>query len=290
MFSGSIVAIITPMKIDGSIDYQALDKLVDYQIANGTKGIVATGTTGEPATMTPEEHISVIDRIVKHVDGRCQVIAGTGSNSTSETVFYTKEAEALGVDACLLCVPYYNKPTQEGMYQHFKTVSKQTSLPIVLYNVPGRTVADMSADTAARLAELESVVAIKEANTIERIRTLIDKVGHKIAVLTGDDPVLVDTIAYGGQGVISVTANVAPKLVANICQLALSGDIETARALESAAMPLHESLFIESNPIPVKWAAAEMGLCENGIRLPLTPLSQQYHEQVRAQLQVHKLL
>lgn len=284
MISGSHVALITPMHTDGSVDYDSLSKLIEFQIENGTDGIVSVGTTGESATLAPDEHMAVIRFTTEQIAGRCPIIAGTGSNSTAETLRYTLEAQAIGVDACLLCVPYYNKPNQEGIYQHYKYVADHSDVPLILYNVPGRTVADMQADTTARLAALDQVVAIKEANSIERIRGLIDRLEGKINVLSGDDPATVDTIAHGGHGVISVTANVAPAHVKKVCDLALNGQIDQARALDDSLSRLHELLFIEPSPSPTKWALSQMGYCSNGIRLPLLPMSDAYQTELHDKL------
>lgn len=290
MFRGSIVALITPMHADGQVDYDSMDKLIDYQVENGTDGIVIMGTTGESCTLTPDEHINVIAHAKTSIAGRCQLIAGTGSNATQEAIDYSKAADRIGVDGCLVCAPYYNKPTQEGLYLHYKAIADSISSPVILYNVPGRTVADIQADTALRLSAIDNIIAIKEANTIERTRQLIDTVGDKLTVMTGDDPLTVDTILHGGTGVISVSANVAPKHVKQLCDHALAGNIDAARALEQEMAELNRYMFIEANPIPVKWAAHLMGFCEPGIRLPLTPLSEDYRAPLQKALQSLGLL
>ncbi len=273
MFSGSIVALITPMSADGSVDYVALKRLVEFHIENETDAIVATGTTGECATLDFEEHRQVIRKIVEYVDGRLPVIAGTGGNSTLEAVKLTHWAREDGAQACLLVVPYYNRPTQEGLYQHFKLISESVDIPQILYNVPSRCACDLLPETVERLAQLPNIVGIKEASSLERIKDLIVRVGSKIAILSGDDPIAVDTVLAGGKGVISVTANVAPKKMHDMLAAALAGDEATARAIDETLKPLHRHLFIESSPMPVKWAVSQLKLCDNALRLPLVPLS-----------------
>ncbi len=282
MFHGSMVALVTPMHRDGSIDAPALKRLVDFHVEHGTDAIVAVGTTGESATLNMEEHCTTLNQVVEHAAGRIPVIAGTGANSTSEAIELTRCAQEAGVDACLLVTPYYNKPTQEGLYQHHKAVADAVAVPQILYNVPGRTAVDMLPDTVVRLAEISNIVGIKEATgDMGRARELIDRCGDKIDVYSGDDSTAVDLILLGGKGDISVTANVAPKQMHEMCAAALAGDEATAREINGQLMPLHTNLFLESNPIPVKWAVQQMGLIEEGIRLPLTPFSDQHHGTLR---------
>ncbi|MFJ4606704.1 4-hydroxy-tetrahydrodipicolinate synthase, partial [Pseudomonas atacamensis] len=274
MIAGSMVALVTPMDAQGRLDWDSLSKLVDFHLKNGTHAIVAVGTTGESATLDVEEHIAVIKAVVKQVAGRIPVIAGTGANSTREAVELTRNAKAAGADACLLVVPYYNKPTQEGLYQHFKHIAEAVDIPQILYNVPGRTSCDMQAETVIRLSTVPNIIGIKEATgDLKRAKAIIDGVSKDFIVLSGDDPTAVELILLGGKGNISVTANVAPREMADLCEAALKGDADTARAINEKLMPLHKDLFIEANPIPVKWALVEMGLMHEGIRLPLTWLS-----------------
>ena len=287
MFSGSIVAIVTPMQADGAVDYGALDRLVQFHIDNGTDGIVAVGTTGESATLNVDEHIEVVRRVVAKAAKRIPVIAGTGANSTSEAIELTQLAKAAGADACLLVTPYYNKPTQEGLFQHYKAVAQAVAIPIILYNVPGRTACDMQPDTVARLvSSVPNIVGLKEASgSMERNRQLIALVGGKMALLSGDDDIAVEATLAGFKGVISVTANVAPRQVRQAIAAALQGDTDEARKLNEPLVSLHRVLFLESNPIPVKWALARMGLMQDGLRLPLTPFAKQFHGQVIEALQ-----
>ncbi len=274
MIQGSIVALVTPMAEDGSIDWAALEKLVDLHASAGTGAIVSVGTTGESATLDFEEHEAVIERTVKMAAGRLPVIAGTGANSTSEALYLTRRARELGATACLLVTPYYNKPTQEGLYLHFRKLAEGVDIPQILYNVPGRTACDMSNDTVLRLAGIPNIIGIKDATgDLTRGRDLIARVPEGFCVYSGDDATAVELILSGGKGNISVTANVAAPAMAQVCQLALQGKAEQARAAQAALMPLHAAMFVESNPIPVKWALHEMGLIGAGIRLPLTPLS-----------------
>ncbi len=274
MIQGSIVALVTPMAEDGSIDWAALEKLVDLHASAGTGAIVSVGTTGESATLDFEEHEAVIERTVKMAAGRLPVIAGTGANSTSEALYLTRRARELGATACLLVTPYYNKPTQEGLYLHFRKLAEGVDIPQILYNVPGRTACDMSNDTVLRLAGIPNIIGIKDATgDLTRGRDLIARAPEGFAVYSGDDATAVELILSGGKGNISVTANVAAPAMAQVCQLALQGKAEQARAAQAALMPLHAAMFVESNPIPVKWALHEMGLIGAGIRLPLTPLS-----------------
>ena len=285
MFHGSMVALVTPMAEDGSLDRIALRRLVDWHIENGTDAIIAVGTTGESPTLSNEEHVEVIRIVVEQTRGRIPVIAGTGSNSTREAIALTREAEDLGADACLLVTPYYNKPTQEGLYRHFKAIAEAVPIPQILYNVPGRTACDMLAETVERLSHIPNVVGIKEATgDIERGRDILRRCGGRIDLYSGDDATALDLILLGAKGDISVTANVAPRLMHEMCKLARAGRAEEARAVNARLVALHKDLFVEANPIPVKWALAEMGMMAGGIRLPLTPLSAGQHETVRAAL------
>ncbi|PAU87855.1 4-hydroxy-tetrahydrodipicolinate synthase [Pseudomonas sp. WN033] len=282
MISGSLVALVTPMDSRGELDWQALERLIDFHLDQGTDGIVAVGTTGESATLDMDEHKEAIRRVVNQVAGRVPVIAGTGANSTREAVELTEAARSVGADACLLVTPYYNKPTQEGLYQHHRFIAEAVAIPQILYNVPGRTACDMLPETVERLADVPNIVGIKEATgDLQRARELIDRVGQRIAVYSGDDATAVELMLMGGKGNISVTANVAPKAMHDLCMAALAGDADSARQINDSLMPLHKALFIESNPIPVKWALHEMGLIGDGLRLPLTPLSARCHEPVR---------
>ncbi|WP_193073839.1 4-hydroxy-tetrahydrodipicolinate synthase [Pseudomonas sp. FME51] len=291
MISGSLVALVTPMDSRGSLDWQALERIIDFHLEQGTDGIVAVGTSGESATLDMDEHKEVIRRVVDQVAGRIPVIAGTGANSTSEAVELTEAARSVGADACLLVTPYYNKPTQEGLYQHFKFIAEAVAIPQILYNVPGRTACDMLPDTVVRLADIPNIIGIKEATgDLQRAREVIERVGERMAVYSGDDPTAVELILLGGKGNISVTANVAPKAMHDLCIAALHGDADTARRLNDLLMPLHKQLFIESNPIPVKWALHEMGLIEDGLRLPLTSLSAGCQPVVREAMQQCGLL
>jgi 4-hydroxy-tetrahydrodipicolinate synthase len=285
MFHGSIVALVTPMRRDGSVDNEALDRLIEFHIDNGTDGIVAVGTTGESATLDEAEHVAVIRRVVERVDGRIPVIAGTGANSTREAIDLTRAAMEAGADACLLVTPYYNKPTQEGLYQHFKAVAEAVPTPQLLYNVPGRTAVDMKNETVARLAAIPNIVGIKDATgDLARGRELIALVGDQLDVFSGDDATAMELILAGAKGDISVTANVAPKAMHEMCAAALRGDRASAAAINARVELLHQRLFLESNPIPVKWALAEMKLIDGGIRLPLTPLATACHAPLREAL------
>jgi 4-hydroxy-tetrahydrodipicolinate synthase len=277
-----MVALVTPMHSDGAIDVPALKRLIDFHVENGTDAIVAVGTTGESATLDMDEHCTSLELVVQHADGRIPIIGGTGANSTTEAIELTRCAQQAGVDACLLVTPYYNKPTQEGLYQHHKAVADAVAVPQILYNVPGRTAVDMQADTVNRLADISNIVGIKDATgDMARGRELIDRCGDRIDIYSGDDATAVDLMLMGGKGDISVTANIAPKLMHEMCAAALAGDETTARKINETLMPLHRNLFLESNPIPVKWAVEQMGLIEAGIRLPLTPFSEQHHETLR---------
>ncbi|HJV03122.1 MAG TPA: 4-hydroxy-tetrahydrodipicolinate synthase [Burkholderiaceae bacterium] len=285
MIKGSIVAIVTPMHADGSLDFPGLNKLIDWHIAEGTDGIVIVGTTGESATVTVEEHCALIKAAVEHTKGRIPIIAGTGGNSTAEAIELTRYAKEAGADAALLVVPYYNRPTQEGMYQHFKAIAEAVDLPIILYNVPGRTVADMSNDTILRLAAIPNIVGVKDATgNIGRGLDLLRLAPKSFAVYSGDDPSAMALMLAGGKGNISVTANVAPRAMHEMCKAAMEGDIAKAVEINNKVFPLHQKLFIEPNPVPVKWALAEMGMMPAGIRLPLVPLAGEYHNAVRAAL------
>lgn len=285
MISGSLVALVTPMDSRGGLDWPALERLVDFHLEQGTDGIVAVGTTGESATLDMSEHKEAIRRVVEQVAGRIPVIAGTGANSTREAVELTEAARSVRADACLLVTPYYNKPTQEGLYQHHRFIAEAVAIPQILYNVPGRTACDMLPETVDRLADISNIIGIKEATgDMQRARELIDRVGNRISVYSGDDPTAVELILLGGKGNISVTANVVPRAMHDMCVAALAGDADLARRLNEAMMPLHKTLFIESNPIPVKWAMNEMGLIADGLRLPMTQLSARCHEPVREAL------
>lgn len=286
MFSGSIVAIVTPMQADGAVDFGALDRLVQFHLDNRTDGIVAVGTTGESATLDVEEHIEVVRRVVSKVAKRVPVIAGTGANATSEAIELTRRAKEVGADACLLVTPYYNKPPQEGLYRHYKAVADAVDIPLILYNVPGRTACDMQPETVARLADVKGIVGLKEASgSLERNRKLKALVGDKLTLLSGDDDLAVESTLEGFRGVISVTANVAPRAMHDAIAAALEGKADEARSINEKLTGLHKTLFVEANPIPVKWALARMGLIGDGIRLPLTPLAQGFHPQVLNALQ-----
>lgn len=285
MIKGSIVAIVTPMHPDGSLDYAGLNQLIDWHIAEGTDGIVIVGTTGESATVSVEEHCALIKATVDRVAGRIPVIAGSGGNSTAEAIVLTRFAKEAGADATLQVVPYYNRPTQEGMYQHFKAIAEAVDLPVILYNVPGRTVADMSNETILRLAAIKNIVGVKDATgNIGRGIDLLRLAPADFAVYSGDDPTAMALMLAGGKGNISVTANVAPRAMAELCKASMGGDLKTAIAINNKVFPLHQKLFVEPNPVPVKWALAEMGKMPAGIRLPLVPLAAEYHETVRAAL------
>jgi len=281
MISGSIVALVTPMLEDGSIDWESMDALLDMHIREGTGAIVSVGTTGESATLSVKEHCAVIAHTVEKVAGAIPVIAGTGANATDEAIELTAAAQAVGADACLLVTPYYNKPTQEGLYQHHKLIAETVSIPQILYNVPGRTGVDMLPATVGRLAEIENIVGIKDATgDLQRGREVLDICAGKIAVYSGDDETAAELILMGAMGNISVTANVAPALMAKLCSLALAGDEVATRALNTRLQALTNALFLESNPIPVKWALARQGRIGHHLRLPMTVLAPAYHEQL----------
>jgi dihydrodipicolinate synthase len=286
MLKGSLVALITPMNQDGSINYEQLRDLIDWHIENGTDGIVAVGTTGESATLPVEEHLAVIEATVKHVNKRIPVIAGTGANNTVEAIALSQAAEQAGADYTLSVVPYYNKPSQEGIYQHFKAIAEATSIPMVIYNVPGRTVVSMSNDTILRLAEIPNIVGVKEAsgnigNNIE----LINSVPEGFVVLSGDDPTGLPFMLCGGHGVVTVAANVAPKLFADMCRTALEGDIATARRLNEQLIPIYNTMFCEPSPAAPKWGLSLLGKCEPHVRLPLVALTEAGQAKVRAALE-----
>jgi 4-hydroxy-tetrahydrodipicolinate synthase len=286
MISGSIVALVTPMHPDGGVDWTGLERLLDLHLEAGTGAIGAVGTTGESATLSVPEHCEVIKRCVSHVKGRIPIVAGTGSNSTWEAIELTAAAAKAGADACLLVTPYYNRPTQQGLYEHFKAVAEAVDIPQILYNVPGRTAVDMHNDTVLRLSGLERIVGIKDATgELDRGVELIASCGDDFAIYSGDDPTAMELMLAGGRGNISVTANVAPALMAAMCRHALSGDRAAAEADNSKLTPLNEVLFLEANPIPVKWALAQQQLIGDGIRLPMTPLADQYHSQVLAAME-----
>jgi len=285
MIKGSIVAIVTPMHADGSLDYPGLRKLIDWHIAEGTDAIVIVGTTGESSTVSVEEHFELIKVAVEHTGGRIPIIAGTGGNSTAEAIKLTEYAKQVGADAALLVVPYYNRPTQEGMYQHFKAIAEAVDLPIILYNVPGRTVADMSNETILRLTKISNIVGVKDATgNIGRGTELLRMVPASFAVYSGDDPTAMALMFCGGSGNISVTANVAPRAMHELCVAAMNGEVAKAVAINNKVLPLHQKLFVEPNPVPVKWALAEMGMMPAGLRLPLVALSADCHDTVRAAL------
>jgi 4-hydroxy-tetrahydrodipicolinate synthase len=285
IIQGSLPAIVTPMHDDGSLDLPRLRSLIDWHIREGSDGIVVVGTTGESPTVDFEEHCQLIAAVVEQAGGRVPVIAGTGANSTAEAIELAGFAKQSGANAHLSVVPYYNKPTQEGLYRHFKAIAEAVDLPMVLYNVPGRTGADMSNDTALRLAQVPGIVGIKDATgNIERGSDLLKRAPQGFSVLSGDDATALALTLLGGRGVISVTANVAPRLMHQMIAAALTGDVAAARTINFRLLGLHRNLFVEANPIPVKWACAEMGLIGHGLRLPLTPLSPEHHERVRTAL------
>ncbi|MBN9110286.1 MAG: 4-hydroxy-tetrahydrodipicolinate synthase [Pseudonocardia sp.] len=291
MITGSIVAIVTPMRVDGSVDMDALAKLVDRTIEAGTSAVVSVGTTGESATLSVEEHTDVIRHTIDVSAGRVPIIAGTGANSTTEAIHLTQAAKNAGADAALLVTPYYNKPPQEGLYRHFKAVAEAVDLPQYLYNVPGRTACDMLPSTVERLAEVPNIVGLKEAKgDLDRVRDLVALGLTDFALYSGDDGTARASMLAGFHGDISVTANVAPEAMARMCNAAVAGDDETASEIDATLAGLHRALFSEPNPIPVKWALAELGLIEAGIRLPLVPLDEMHHEDVRAALRSAGLL
>ncbi len=282
MFHGSMVALVTPMREDDAIDWASLEKLVDFHVDNGTDAIVAVGTTGESATLSYQEHNDVVRQVVAFARGRVPVIAGTGSNSTREAIELTQAAKDAGADACLLVAPYYTKPTQEGLYLHYKAIANAVPIPQILYNVPGRTVCDIQPETVARLASISNIVGIKEATgDLKRAKEILERCGDKLDLYSGDDATAMEFILLGGKGDISVTANVAPRAMHEMCKLALAGQREKAEAINDRLMVLHKTLFVEANPIPVKWALYEMGLIPRGIRLPMTPLSEAHRPTIK---------
>ena len=283
MLTGSMVAMVTPMNGDGSIDWAGLERLIEHHVDQGTDAIVSVGTTGESATLNHGEHAEVIERTVKAVAGRIPVIGGTGSNSTEESIALTRTAQQAGVRACLLVVPYYNKPPQEGLYQHFRSIAEAVSVPQILYNVPGRTGVDMANDTTLRLSEIDNIVGIKDAtNDLDRGADLIRRCPDDFAVYSGEDGTACRLMLAGGKGTISVSANAAPRLMHEMCTAAVAGDEETALQLDGQLRNLHAAMFVQSNPIPAKWAVCQQGLIGGGIRLPLVVLDDEYHVTVRA--------
>tara|TARA_Y100001935_G_scaffold91687_1_gene76211 strand:+ start:470 stop:1342 length:873 start_codon:yes stop_codon:yes gene_type:complete len=281
MFTGSMVAVATPMNEDGSIDFESFEKLIEFHIENKTDAIVPVGTTGESATLNHEEHCETISFVVSKVAKRIPVIAGTGANSTSEAIDLTKYAYDAGVDGCLSVTPYYNKPTQEGLYLHFKSIANAVPVPLIPYNVPGRTSCDMLPETVERFLSIKNIVAIKEAiGDVDRIKKLVSICGDKINILSGDDLTAMEALLNGGKGVITVTGNIAPKYMHLMCKAAIEGDRELASKYDKKIIGLHRDLFLESNPIPAKWALYKMGLIKKGIRLPLTFFSQEHHEKL----------
>ena len=291
MFHGSMVALVTPMREDGALDEASLERLVEWHIEQGSDALVAVGTTGESATLDEHEHCHVIKRVVQIARGRIPVIAGTGANSTTEAISLTRCAMQAGADACLLVTPYYNKPTQEGLYLHHKAIAEAVPIPQILYNVPGRTAVDMLPETVARLAVIPNIVGMKDATgNLQRARELIDSCGDHIDLYSGDDATAMEFILMGGKGDISVTANVAPRAMHDMCAAALAGDRAGAEAINQRLVALHKDLFVESNPIPVKWALHAMGRIPPGIRLPMTVLSQRHHDTVRQALHLAQIL
>jgi len=280
-FEGSLVALITPMTDDGAVDYVALTRLIELHVDSGTHGIVSVGTTGESATLDVDEHLAIVEHTIKVANKRIPIIAGTGGNSTQEAIHLTRHAQSLGADAALSVVPYYNKPTQEGLYLHFKAIADAVPIAQILYNVPGRTVADMSNETIARLAVIDNIVGCKDATgDLKRGKALVDACGHQLTILSGDDSTALEYMKLGARGDVSVTANVAPRLMSDMCAAALAGDFALAEQLNTKLRGLHSKLFIESNPIPVKYAVSKMGYTANKLRLPLTSLSPELEVQV----------
>jgi len=285
MFHGSMVALVTPMHRGGELDYESMSRLIEFHIENQTDGIVAVGTTGESATVDEKEHCDLIRYVVDKVRGRVPVIAGTGANSTSEAIHLTRCAMEAGADACLLVTPYYNKPTQEGLYLHYKAVADAVPIPQILYNVPGRTACDMLATTVERLSHIPNIIGLKEATgDLDRLKQILDLCGDRLELYSGDDMTGCDFMLQGGRGVISVTSNVAPKAMHDMCVAALAGDADKAHSIDSTLTGLHKDLFVEPSPIPVKWALYEMGLIDAGIRLPMTELTEPNYDTVRAAL------
>lgn len=285
MFRGSLVALVTPFDDDDRIDFAALERLIEFHAREGSDGLVIAGTTGEAATLTRREHEELISRAAEMVAGRMPVLAGTGSNSTAQTIELSRAVGKTGADGYLLVVPYYNKPGQEGIYRHFMAVADAVDKPVVLYNVPGRTVADMQAETVGRLAAHENIVGIKEATgDIGRLEQIVERVEPEFDLLSGDDFTVLPFIQAGGHGVVTVTGNIAPAAMSGLCAAAASGDVESATAFDAMLQPLNEAMFVESNPIPVKWALSQLGMIRPGIRLPLTPLDARHHAQVQTAL------
>lgn len=286
MFQGSLVALVTPMHGDGTVDNESLHKLVEWHIAAKTDGLVVVGTTGEASTLTTEEQFDVISRVVKQVAKRIPVIAGTGTNSTQHTIELTHQAQKAGADAVLIVTPYYNKPTQQGLFEHYKKIAESTSIPILLYNVPGRTACDLLPETIERLAKISNIVGIKEATgKVDRTQDILKRCGNQFVILSGDDATAFDLMVNGAKGVISVTANVSPDKMQKMCHAVLSGDKGLAEKINNELMPLHNNLFLESNPIPTKWALKQMGKIPAGIRLPLTELNEKFHNELKQALQ-----
>ncbi|MYD42400.1 MAG: 4-hydroxy-tetrahydrodipicolinate synthase [Gammaproteobacteria bacterium] len=282
---GSLVALVTPMKSEGEVDDAALDGLIDWHLESGTHGIVPVGTTGESATLDVHEHMQVIERTLRRVDGRVPVVAGTGANATAEAISLTRDANVAGVDACLLVTPYYNKPTQEGLYRHYVAIAEQVDVPMVLYNVPPRTACDMSAETVARLAPIPQIIGIKEAcGDADRVRDIRALVPDDFIVLSGEDAQTFTMFGHGAVGTISVTANVLPNLMSKFCECYLDGDVAAAQALDERLQPIHEILFCETSPTPTKWALNQMGRIPDGIRLPLIALSDSHHAEMCSRL------
>ncbi len=288
IYNGSTVAIVTPMGLDGEIDIPALRSLVDWHIESGTRAIVAVGTTGESPVLSVEEHLAVIEATIDQVAGRIPVIAGNGSNSTIEAIHLTRAAAALGADACLCVTPYYNKPSQEGMYQHFKQIAAaEKTMPQILYNVPSRTAVDLMPETVNRLSHIDNIIGIKEASgSLLRLRELVALLDDQFMLLSGDDASSQEFMLRGGHGVISVTANIAPEQMSRMCEFALSGDQQKAQQSDEKLTALHRDLFLEANPVPVKWALQQMQRIDGGIRLPLLALDSQYHQQVRKAMEI----
>ncbi len=282
MMKGSIVALVTPMKPDGTVDEKSLSQLVEWHIAEKTAGLVIAGTTGEGSTLTEAEQYDLISKVVKQVSGRIPVIAGTGSLSTQHTIYLTLNAKKAGADAALIVTPYYNKPSQNGLVAHYKEIAESTAFPIILYNVPGRTACDMLPETVERLAKVPGIIGIKEA-TGQPARTaeIFKRCGKQFAIYSGDDATALDSMQGGASGVISVTANIAPKKMAEMCTAALEGDMALATQLNNELMPLHKKLFLESNPVPTKWVLTQMGLIPPGIRLPLLSLDPKFHTELK---------
>lgn len=286
MFKGSLVALVTPMKADGSVDKKALHDLVEWHLASNTDGLVVVGTTGEAATLTTDEQYQIIADVVKQVAKRIPVIAGTGTNSTQHTIELTRNAKKAGADAALIVTPYYNKPTQNGLYEHYKTIAEHVDLPIILYNVPSRTACDLLPETVERLAKIPGIMGIKEATgKIERVTEINKRCGNGFVVFSGDDATARELILHGAKGVISVTANVAPQKMHDLCMAAFKNDKALAEKIDAELMPLHTKLFLESNPIPTKWALYTMGKIPPGIRLPLLPLDAKFHAELKTILQ-----